>query len=40
MIPQPEFYGVGLEVVLLFQIRFIIFPDIMHQERDRNDEGI
>jgi hypothetical protein len=39
MIPQPEFYGVGLEVVLLFQIRFIIFPDIMPQERNRNDEG-
>lgn len=38
MISQLEFNGVGMKVVLLFEIGLLVFPNIMVNHRDRHNE--
>jgi hypothetical protein len=37
VIPQHEFDGVGIEIILGLQVRLIELPDIVHDKDDRSD---
>ncbi len=39
MIPEHQFHGVGMEVVLAFEIRLSIFSDVMSDKGNGHDEG-
>ena len=38
MVSQHQFNGMRIKIVLLFQIGFIEFPDIMVDQHNRDDE--
>ena len=39
MVTELQFDGVGIEIVLLFEVRLIVFSDVVFDERDRNNQG-
>ena len=38
MVAQLEFQGVGVQVALLHQVGFLVFPDIVIDQGHRHDE--
>jgi hypothetical protein len=39
MIAELQFAGMGIQIILLLKIWLIVFPNIMIDKRDGNDEG-
>ena len=39
MIPELQFQGMGVQVVLLLQIGLVIFAHVMVDQRDGHDQG-
>lgn len=39
MISQHQFHGVGMEVILAFEIRLSVFSDVVGDQSDGHDEG-